>query len=476
MLHRVRDTVERHRMFREGSRVGVAVSGGVDSVVLLHCLQELAGTFGISLAVLHLNHMLRGEEAEEDATFVAGLAAASGLDLYSEALDVQSLGGNLEQAGRDARRSFFRRLRSAGLVDAIATGHTESDQAETVLYRLLRGTGTAGLRGVLPVTPDGLVRPLLECSRPEIEQFAHLAGLTWREDRTNADPQFVRNRIRHRLLPAIQAEYSPAIREILSATAAVARDEEEYWARKVNRLTAKMLLRRGRSVLLNADEIRPLQPAVARRLIRRAFQEVKRDLLGIDTSHVERVLALSRRGEGHDRVQVPGVDVIRSFEWIRLAPPRVGQRSDSDFSLAIDFSDAEKDNFELTLPQSDGYQILRLQRRTAHALPANCGTTVDELDAARTGDRLELRNWQPGDTVNRSGGGLRKLKALFQDARVPLWERHTWPVLTAGSEIVWTRLFGVSSGYKPEINCRTFLRVCEIEAGESPRYSSDTLT
>ena len=161
LLSRVRETIRRYRMFEPGQHVGVAVSGGADSVCLLHVLRELAPQWDLRLSVLHLNHGLRGEESRQDEQFVRELAARVGLDAKVRAVDVAASPDNLEQAARHARLAFFRERLAAGDVARIATGHTRNDQAETVLFRFLRGSGGAGLAAIRPITADGIVRPLV---------------------------------------------------------------------------------------------------------------------------------------------------------------------------------------------------------------------------------------------------------------------------------------------------------------------------
>src|SRR5215831_12446710 len=162
LVQRVASTIERYAMFAGAGRIGVGVSGGADSVCLLHVLRELAPQRNLCLTVIHLDHGLRGEESRADAAWVADLAAQLGLPLVPRQADVAGAGGNLEQAARDARLALFGELIASGQAQRVATGHTRSDQAETVLFRFLRGAGTAGLAGIRPVTPQGIVRPLIE--------------------------------------------------------------------------------------------------------------------------------------------------------------------------------------------------------------------------------------------------------------------------------------------------------------------------
>src|SRR5215831_19836384 len=190
LIERVACTISRYRMLEAGQRAGVAVSGGADSVCLLHVLRELAPRWNLHLTVLHLNHKLRGRESDEDADFVRCLAAGLNLPLQIREADLRNSGDNLEQAAREARRAFFAESMAAHKLDRIATGHTPTDQAETVLFRFLRGAGTAGLAGIRPVTVEGIVRPLLEIERAEIEQFLGERNIAWREDSSNRSLEF----------------------------------------------------------------------------------------------------------------------------------------------------------------------------------------------------------------------------------------------------------------------------------------------
>jgi tRNA(Ile)-lysidine synthase len=445
-------------MFEFGMRIGVAVSGGADSVCLLYLLRELAERVQLTLAVVHLNHNLRGAEGDEDAEFVRGLARSLALPFHLESIDVRALCPNVEQAGRQARQAFFSRLRSSSVVDRIATAHTRSDQAETVLYRLLRGSGTAGLSGILPVTAEGVVRPLIDCTRDQVQDYLVTRGLPWREDRTNAELVFIRNRIRHHLLPEIEREYSPAAVHILGATAEVARDEEDYWASITRSLAARLFITRRDAVLIQVPDVRDLHLALARRLIRLAIREVKGDLLSIDIDHVERILALTASSEGHGRVQAPGIDVFRSFDWLRIARPRVGSRFDHDYCF-----DVGPDRLQRFPIGSDHAIYLEVLEDTDLPLSREgYNGTVSEFDRDLLPDQLELRNWHPGDEFQPPGRSKRKVKELFQEARIPIWERHGWPLITGGNETIWTRQFGAALQFARTPLTRRVLRVYEI--------------
>ena len=229
---------------RAGDRVFAAVSGGADSVALLCLLLELRSELGVVLSVAHVNHKLRGEESDEDERFVARLARQHGLELDIRVAPVDGrhiseIRSGIEVAARELRHGFFRQLAREGRATKIATAHTLDDQAETVLLRIFRGTGIRGLSGVHPRivfeepgrTFGELVRPLLSFRRAELREFLRERGQSWREDSSNRDLAFLRNRVRHRLLPMIVEELGEAAIEHMGELAEIARAEEEHWER-----------------------------------------------------------------------------------------------------------------------------------------------------------------------------------------------------------------------------------------------------
>src|SRR3984893_7162760 len=261
MLERVAEFIARHRMFETGQRVGIAVSGGADSVFLLHGLHELAPRWNLNLSVVHIEHGIRGAASLADAEFVRGLASQFALPFHLRSANVPVVAGNLEQAARNARQRFYADLIAAGTLHRIATGHTHNDQAETVLYRILRGSGLAGLAGILPVTEESLVRPLLEVKRHEIETWLRERGIEWRQDESNCDPSYARNRLRHQTLPLLCETFNPRLDEALVHLASLAQDEERYWNSELDQYQ----LAPPESPILSASQLTGLPPAVATR-------------------------------------------------------------------------------------------------------------------------------------------------------------------------------------------------------------------
>lgn len=403
MLNRIEETIANYSMLSRGARAGVAVSGGADSVALLEALRELAPKHEWTLVVLHLNHGLRGAASDADEQFVRDLAGELHLDVRVERAALQA-GPGLEEAGREARRAFFARAMQDLGLNRVATGHTRSDQAETVLFRLLRGTGPAGLSAILPVTGEGLVRPLLEISREEITAWLGARGRAWREDESNADPSFARNRIRHRLLPQLSREWNPRLVESLAGAACVARDEEIYWASVVQPIADKLFTpRRGGGRTVSCRLLAAQPPALQRRLIRWAAP-------GLSFTEVERIRALCLQPEGDGRVALSGIDVMRSFDQVL-------------FSLPL--NEPPPRNWSVPLDGPGRYSA------------PNGSCAIRCLSSPPSG--AVFRNWRPGDCFDG-----RRLKEYFQEWCVPLWDRRDWPVLAAGENLLWARGFSAT--------------------------------
>ncbi len=445
-------------MLEPGQRVGIAVSGGADSVCLLHLLLEMAPRMEWRLTVLHLDHGLRGKESRADAEFVGALAGSRGLPFLLREADLTAAGGNLEQAGRRARMAFFREAIGTGALDRVAVGHTRSDQAETVLYRFLRGSGTAGLAGIRPVIAPGIVRPLLAIDRPEVEEWLRARGISWRDDSTNASACFARNRIRHELLPELRRDWNPSLPEVLAHTAEWARSEEDYWTGEIASLASRLFEERKGAILVRAVALAELPPAVARRLVRHAIGRARGGLRSIDFRHIEAALAVVGKGRGEGCCSLPGLEVRRSLDWVRFARP--GKPDAYRFQVTAPAS--------ITIPGTGSEVSLELvEKAETSAMSDNVyNDGMGCLDWDRLSGALELRNWQPGDQYQPVGStGRKKMKTLFQQGRVPVWERSRWPVLLDRSGLVWARRFGPAAGFAAGAATRIMLRIRETERG-----------
>jgi tRNA(Ile)-lysidine synthase len=444
-------------MLFEGDRLGVAVSGGADSVVLLHVLHRIAGSIGFHLTILHVNHQLRSGESDSDEEFVRRLAEQYQLPILVKHGPVEP--GNLEQEARRVRRSFFRQAMQDHSLRKVALGHTKTDQAETVLFRLFRGSGQTGLAGMLLVSKEGLIRPLLTTSREEVRRFAGEAQLSWREDSSNRNLQFARNRLRLQTIPQLALDFNPNLEGVLAGTAEVARAEENYWGYKIERIFHRLWKKANGGVVMDLKPFKRLHLAMKRRLIRRAVAEVRGHLRSINLAHIDAILRICDSSHGHDRVVIPGLDALRSFDFLLLCRPEILKQPRS-YALDLEFG------VTCQLPFGAGeLKIIQIGPNSQ-----NCVNFENEQDflteeallsgKALTAVHWQVRNWEPGDKLVRSGHtAAEKVKTLFQDYKVLLWERRHWPVVVADDEIVWVRRFGAAANFSASDESRCQIRI-----------------
>lgn len=324
-----------HRLLRPGMRVAVAVSGGADSVALLRALIEAAPQIGLVLSVAHVHHGIREAEADGDAEFVAALAA--GHDLVFHRRDVDTLATarvnreTIEEAARNLRYAWFRELLESGEADAVATAHTLDDQAETVLHKLLRGAWTEGLGGIhlmVKCERGVIVRPFLGIRRTEIETWLRAIGQEWREDASNLDIAFTRNRLRHELLPVL-ATYNPQIHSQLANLATLARDEDAYWQGEVGRILPSLALPGkpvrgggraastypGETSLAFEIERLPQSPAMRRRILRAAARQLG---TALNFDQTERLMTMLGAGATRRQQLTAELHAERSPRELRL--------------------------------------------------------------------------------------------------------------------------------------------------------------
>lgn len=445
-------------LVRAGQRVGMAVSGGADSVALFRLLLQLRDELGLVLAVVHVNHQIRGSEADADQQFVTELAAKYGLPLHAVSADTPSFAAerhlSLEAAARELRYEHFRRLLGDGVLDKVATAHTLDDQAETVLLRLARGTGITGLAGIYPKWPvasgqrpsahagersshraTAIIRPLLESRRSELLSYLESLKQPWREDASNLDLRFARNRVRHKVLPLLESELNPRVRELLAETAEIARVEEDYWAAEVSRVLPGVCTAsaEGSAGSLHTAALREHPLALQRRLVR-AVAELKG--LRLEFQHVEEVLALAQAPpSGEKQAMLPGGwRAVRRRDGLQFEPPQTSQPiRGQDFAYSLPLPG------EVTVAETGTvFRAIVGPIAPEHAAQA--------YDPACLPDRLKVRNWRPGDRFwPGHTRAPRKVKELLQERKIPPAQRHSWPVITGAvsghEQVVWLRGF-----------------------------------
>jgi tRNA(Ile)-lysidine synthase len=456
--------IRREHLLHAGDRVGIAVSGGADSVALLRILLELRQELGIVLSAVHFNHQLRGNESEADQQFIADLAHRHKLELHLGSADVaahaRSHHLSTEAAARELRYRYFRQLLEEKKLNRIATGHTLYDQAETVLLRLIRGAGTRGLAGIYPRllfedSGSSIIRPLLSSRRKLLETYLAELGQEWREDSSNRDLRHARNRVRHGIVPRLERTLNPSVRENLAEAADIARAEEEYWQCEVARILPEVWQTDRRT--LNPVELAKLSLALRRRLVRAAAESLG---LALEFRHVEEILALNPHGPR---------SAMLPQGWL-LSVSRSGLQFDPPHSSAAMTSGYE---YKLAVPSTihipEAGVCFEAVRVTVSAAP---GYNPDHmLDPALLQQELTVRNWRAGDRYwPAHSKAPRKIKELLQERKLTRTERKLWPVVVSGQEIVWVRGFPTPARLRPGDGAREALTIREFATPEDLRH------
>ncbi len=444
LLSRVKSTIEKHRLILPGDKVLVGVSGGPDSVALLHLMIRLRDELQCSLYAGHLNHMFRGDEAGADARLVESLAGDWGVPCVTESFNVPEYlkehGLSVQQGARDVRYRFFEGVAARLGADRVALGHHADDQAETVLLNLIRGTGITGLGGIPPVRGGLYIRPLLEIRRRQIERYCHDCGLPYRVDSSNTKAVYLRNRVRQELIPLLEEKYNPAMVGSLNRLSGIARDEDEYLEGIAGDALENMIkVRETGKIVISSEMLNKYPAAIKRRVVRMAYRELAGYGRAPTLGQVDRALELSASGGTHGgTVELPGgIALVKKSHLLEIIINRK----------------------DLRIP----FYRRPLQVPGFTPVPeVNRGILAETLEASRAGDlrrysfeeavfdfeRLQGTLWvrrrMDGDMFFPLGaGGKVKLKKFLIDQKAPREERDAIPIVTCGNDIIWV------AGYRP---------------------------
>ncbi len=429
LVSRVEKTIRLQRLFRPGGALVVGLSGGADSIALLDILSRLQG-YNLHLIATHLNHCLRGAESDADQEFCRLLAGQYAIPFEVRRIDIKKMAEdqrlNLEDAGRRARIAFFDEIRAKYGAAAVALAHHADDQAETLLMRLLRGSGMTGLSGMAYRNDRGYIRPLLDITRVEIEQYLRSYGIEWREDASNSDTVYLRNRIRHQLLPLLE-EYNPAIRAGLAATASIIRGDEVLLRELTEQTFAASCRIRDNSVEGSVVQLRALNPALRRRVLRYAFSRSAGSLERVTQRHIDALFEMIDSSRPNSRLAFPhGVTVLREYDrlvWVK----------GDDSSL--------ESGFEMHISEPGCYQLpggASIEVEVARSTTFKASSDAVYVDLNKFPFPWLVRTFRSGDRMQPFGmKGRKKVKDIFIDHKIPQSERRSIPLLYCGNDLVW---------------------------------------
>jgi len=427
MLQKVTNTIAKYDLIQKGDKILVAVSGGPDSVFLLHALYELREIYSIDLHVAHLNHSLR-DEADEDAKFVEEMAASLGLPCTVRKENVRSFasseGLSIEDGARRVRYKFLEVERKKFKNDKIATGHTANDEVETLILRTARGTGLKGLR-LIPPKISNIIRPLIEIKREDIINFLNERGVPYRIDPSNYDIRYKRNLVRSKIVPILKEINPNFIDSVLKMRESLERDEEF-----INEQTEKVLnelIKRKQDGKITLDLLKfSNYNNFKRRIIRKAIELVKGDLTKITSEHIEYTLMLAEKGKTGSIIDLPDINVEKGYKELSfvLKSPKIKKVTNGEKELAIPGS---TDAFDMRF---ESYIL-----KDKNELKYRDDITYFDLDDIVP--PIIVRNRRVGDTLSPFGGGTKKLKDFFIDNKIPREQRDNIPIVADKNDILW---------------------------------------
>jgi len=461
---RVRKTIQKYGMLDGGEHVVIAVSGGADSTALLLCLHRLAPELRLTLTVAHLNHRIRGAEADQDEEFVRRMSASLALPFLSETIDVRrqakAAKQNLEESARRIRYDFLNRAAHRAGAQKIAVGHNLNDQAETVIFRFIRGSGIEGLSAIHPVVRGIVIRPLLECSRSSILEYLKQREAAFREDASNLNFQHARNRIRRELIPYLEQHFNPQLIETLAREALLARETSSFLESRGKELFNALHFRSDESLSINIAALLRMHSILQKQVLREALRECLGSLRGVTSRHVESILSLCRSGQSGSRIQLPhGCTARRQFDEILLFRQPVQPVGSFIFELSVPGRSLVSETGDvITASICSTPDLQTIKRDCAH----RAFLEPSVLPAA-----LTVRSREPGDRYG--GPGHRKVKKMLIDRRISLPRRAVLPMIVAGDAVIWIPGFRPARGYEARPGSRECVM---IELGQGPDAAS----
>jgi tRNA(Ile)-lysidine synthase len=451
ILSRVVGTIDKFKMISLGDQILVGVSGGPDSLALLHILTRLKDKMGLGLYPVHLDHMFRGKESQEDALFVANFCKELKLPLIQDRIDVPAYlvenKVSSQQGARDVRYKFYREVAQKVGANKLAVGHHAGDQAETVLLNLIRGAGLKGLKGIPPVRDD-IVRPLLEISKEDILDYCKDWNLSSRTDSSNLKTVYFRNKIRLELMPLLQEQYNSGVVDSLIRLSEIVRDEDEYLEILAEKALKKVIHSRGEErIAIGLEEFSGLPCAIKRRLLVSVWKSLAGENQGLSYKHVESVIEAADGGGDNCRVQMPGgLFAVKRYGLLEIIK--------KDSLPPIGFYQYRLNIPGITsIPEINKDIVTEIFDRKDCENPKKLSASEALLDFEKLLDPLFVRKRREGDVFLPFGGGTVKLKKFLIDLKIPREQRDSIPIVTTGENIVW--LAGLRSAEKWKITDET---------------------
>ncbi len=445
LREKIKKCIACYGMLEEGDRVIVAVSGGIDSVVLLHLLVALRDEFALKLSVAHFNHGLRGRDSDRDEDFVKKLSKGYNLPLYVGRADNYSIsdkGLSGQAYYRKIRYEFFSDVIRSFDADSVALAHHSDDQAETVLMRFILGSGMSGLKGMAPKRDD-FIRPLFEVSREEIVSYAAEKGIDYVDDHTNKETKYLRNRVRLKLMPFLKEEFNPNIRETIVRSSMVIGREDDFLQGESEKAFYKSSITiSDKEIRFSIDRLKNLHSAVQSRVLRMAWEHVADSSAGLYICHTEAVKRLLESDMPNKSLNLPmSVTVCREYGNMVF---KLGRETPSHYEYELNingFTEIPEAGMTLKADITEQIDALKL-------IDKDKGDNLACFDYDRVKGRLYLRPFRAGDRIIPYGmTGGKKVKDLYIDCKIPVSMRKINPLLLSDDGVLWVAGLKRSSKY-----------------------------
>ena len=461
----VLDTIEKNHLINNGDSIVVGISGGYDSVCLLHILFSLSFELNLKLYPVHINHMLRGDEALRDENFVKGFCASIGLDLHVEKIDIAKKARidkiSIEEAGRNARYEVFNSVLKEKAATNIAVAHSRNDQAETVLMRIFRGTGLEGLKG-MEYKRDNIIRPLLDADRAQIEDYVNINGLEAITDSSNLHTDYFRNRIRLNVLPEINSAARTDITENLLRLSKIVVADEDFLRYNAELSFEKCILsQKDFFIELDLALLSKMHQAIQGRVLRMAIFKSCGSLNGIGFVHIEKLIALIENGRTGARVDIPhGMLAVKSYKSIIIRKQTAEQFHSFEYKLEIP-GKTIINNINAIITT----KLMNFEKKAdcLELITKNKDIYTKFVDYGKlNGNNFDIvvRNRRDGDIFKPlNSNGTKKLKEYFIDIKIQREERNEIPLLAINKEIIWIIGNKTSDNYKVTDNTNSVLKI-----------------
>ena len=455
---KVLETIKREELIQKGDRILVALSGGADSVTLLHILKALEKELDIEIFAAHLNHQIRGASAHWDALFSYRFCKKINVPCFLSAVNVPQLAKEkkltMEEAAREARYSMLFGLKDRLLLDKIAVAHNLDDQAETILMRILRGTGLNGLKGIDYKRPDGLIRPLMDLKRYEIEEYCELNGLSFQMDETNFENAYTRNKIRMELLPFIEDRFACNIKEILSRMAYGLREDGEYLENESKKIFDDIHHPiEDYAVKFELEALEQHPSSVMKRLLKFAYTQLNGSGEGLEFIHLEDAIRLIRNPKEELMFNFPrGIILEKKGYNLYITKRPIDQESIIfEHEVAID---------GITLIPELSLEVEAKVMTKERCKLLSSGTNIKAFDLDKINGKLIVRGRRVGDRIKPLGfSGTKKLKDIFINKKVPQHQRARTPIFCDEEKIIWVVGYEISDESKIDENTNQVVRI-----------------